>query len=116
MKRIQGVEIQLTRREPTGTDDMNDPTFTDLEPETITNVIVADGAQSNAGEPERPQGIDVARTLYLPRAWPWRSLRGASVTIDGTSYWVLGDPHPVETNLTPTGHWPVAVQASTRKA
>ena len=42
--------------------------------------------------------------------------QGARLTIDGTDYWVHGDPHPVRTNLTPTGHWPVGVQASTRKA
>lgn len=117
MKRIQGVEIKLTRREPYSLpDEMNEQTLTDLPTETIPNTIVTDGSQTNASEAERPQGVDTGLTIYLPRTWAWQSLKGARVTIDGTDYWVIGDPHPVRTNLTPTGHWPVAIQISTRKA
>lgn len=117
MKRIQGIEIRVARRETYQLpDEMNEQTVAYLPDETIADVIVADGAQANATESDRPQGVDTARTIYLPRTWPWQSLEGARITIDGTDYWVLGDPHPVQTNLTPTGHWPVAVQVSTKKA
>ncbi|TPF93623.1 hypothetical protein BW14_05020 [Bifidobacterium sp. UTBIF-68] len=117
MKRIQGVEIMLTRRELYSLpDEMNEQTPIDPPAETIADVIVTDGGQANAGETERPLGVDTARTIYLPRAWEWRSLKGATVTIDGTRYRVVGDPHPVRTNLTPTRHWPVAVQVSTQEA
>ena len=50
----------------------------------------------------------------MPRAWPYRSLRGAKARIDGVEYTVIGAPRPYTGGMTPT-RWNLTVElAATR--
>ena len=74
----------------------------------------SDGSQSNLTDGIRPDGIRVAKTIHMPRAWPYRSLRGAKAVIDGVAYTVIGDPRPYTGGITPT-RWNLTVElAATR--
>lgn len=115
MKRIHGQTIVITRRRTAGTDECNDPIIEDLRPETVRDAIVADARQANLTDPTRPQGTSTAKTVYLPRTWAWKTLKGARITIDGRDYWVIGDPQPIHTNLTPTAWHPVAIDVETEE-
>lgn len=101
---MNGRTITIIRYEPTGdTDPTGRPATTPAE-ETVDDVLVAPGSQSNATDPTRPDGVTVAFTLHLPRSYTvgMTSLRGAHVRIDDAEYEVIGDPHPYDGGLNPT--------------
>lgn len=80
------------------------------EERVVVAAIVAPGSGSLSSDSLRPTGVECDRTMYLPRSWAWRSLRGARVEVDGTVFTVVGDPAPVNvTAPAPTGWWPVAI-------
>ena len=109
MSRITGETITLTTRSRNGVDEGNNPVWQDDEPEQVGNVLIAPGDQSNAAGSIRPDGIQIAYTLYFPRSWPYRSLRGASIRIDQADYRVVGDPRPYRAGISPT-RWNLVVQ------
>lgn len=78
----------------------------------VENVIVCPQSQADSTDAQRPAGTSSGYTLYIPRAWPWRSLRRAHVMLRGSDVeWrVVGDPRPIRTDLHPTAYWPVGVQ------
>ncbi|TCD53767.1 hypothetical protein EJ419_07315 [Alloscardovia theropitheci] len=82
--------------------------------ESVPNVLVAPGAQSNSTENTHPDGITVAYTLYFPRAWKFKSLRGCLIRIDDNEYTVIGDPRPYNAGLTPTA-WNLVVQVADKE-
>lgn len=98
---MRGETITLITRTPDGVDEGNDPIWQTHE-ETVEDVLIEDGTQANATDSTRPSGASIDRTIHLPRTWPYKSLRGATVRIDGIEYTVLGDPRPYTGGLTPT--------------
>nr|WP_274619134.1 hypothetical protein [Bifidobacterium amazonense] len=94
---------------PTGDVDPSGAPLTKVDTETVDDVLVAPGAQANATDSIRPQGVTVAFTCYLPRSYEYRSLKGAFLRIDGHDYEVIGDPHPYDGGLTPT-RWNLQVE------
>lgn len=105
---LHGESITLLSRVQDGADAFNTPVWR-TESETVTDVLVAPGGQSNSSDGLRPDGVTVAFTLCFPRAWAYRSLKGASVLIDGRAYRVIGDPRPLDGGLTPT-RWNMQVE------
>lgn len=105
---MQGEPITLIRRQQHGFTAEGEPAWERMPEETVENVLIQDGSQANATDPIRPDGVTVARTCHFPRSWPYRSLRGALVRIDGVEYTVIGDPRPYTGGLTPT-RWNLTV-------
>lgn len=91
---MKGETITLIHRTPAG-HDPGGGIIWDTEQETVEDVLIQDGSQSNLTDGIRPDGIRVAKTIHMPRAWPYRSLRGAKAVIDGVAYTVIGDPRPL---------------------
>lgn len=108
---MRGGTITIISRHANGTLPSGE-TIWETGEETVDNVLVIDGAQNNLTDSIRPDGIEVARTLYMPRSWVYHSLRGAQVKIGECAYTVIGDPKPAITNMTPTG-WNVTVEVKT---
>ena len=115
---MKGETITLIHRTPAG-HDPGGGIIWDTEQETVEDVLIQDGSQSNSTDgirPDgiRPDGIRTAKTIHMPRAWPYRSLRGAKARIDGVEYTVIGDPRPYTGGMTPT-RWNLTVElAATR--
>lgn len=63
------------------------------EPVEVADVLVAAGAARDSKESNRPDGIEVAWTLVVPRGFS-ASLRGCQVRVPGHEEWhdVIGDP------------------------
>ncbi|RBP98671.1 hypothetical protein CRD60_00935 [Bifidobacterium aemilianum] len=106
---MTGETITITTRSPHGQDDGHDTIWQDDAPESVGHVLIAPGSQSNSDESTDPDGVQVAYTLYMPRQWPYRSLKGARVTIGGHEYTVVGDPRPYRPGTSPT-RWNLVVQ------
>lgn len=112
MKRIQGtVTVTVERRKNAGVDEMLIPVF-ETEIEQVDDCIIADGSQTNTPLDALPDAARVAKTLYVPRTYPWRSLAHCTVLVDGVRYTVVGDPEPVGVVGSPTRYHPVGVQLS----
>ncbi|WP_338325020.1 hypothetical protein [Bifidobacterium jacchi] len=108
---MSGEQVTVTWRIDTGErDDGNNPIWAE-ESQTVADVLVKPGAQANATDSTRPEGVSVALTCAFPRAWAYRPLRGARVTVRGLDYQVIGDPIPVDGGLTPT-RWNLLVELS----
>ena len=90
---MRGETITLIHRTKTG-EDPGGGIIWDTSEETVEDVLIQDSRQSNLTDGIRPDGIQVAKTIHMPRAWPYRSLRGAKAVIDGVEYTVIGDPAP----------------------
>ena len=107
-RELKGETVTIILREQTGTNAGADPVWETHE-EQVDDVLIQDGTQADSTASNRPDGISVAKTMHMPRAWPYRSLRGAKARIDGVEYAVLGDPRPYDGGLTPT-RWNLTVQ------
>lgn len=105
---MRGETVTLVERVKSGVDPGGDAIWTATET-PVENVLVADGDQEDLTGSTRPDGITVAKTLYFPRAWSYRSLRGATIRIDTVDYKVIGDPRPYSGGMTPTA-WNLKVQ------
>lgn len=106
---IVGQSITILTPVRVGTDPGGDPIWTERE-ETVDDVLVQDGTQSNDADAMRAAGVGIDRTAHLPRTWPYHSLRGCRIRLaDGTSYAVVGDPLPYTGGITPT-RWNLTVQ------
>ena len=97
---MKGETVTVTTRVQSGTDPGGDATYT-TSTSSVDDVLVAPGSQSNAVDNIRPDGIEVALTLYFPRTFTG-TLRGAIITVRGEDYKVIGDPIPYNGGLTPT--------------
>lgn len=91
---MRGETITLIHRVKAGEDPGGGIIWNTRE-EQVDDVLIQDGSQSNSTDPTRPDGIRTAKTIHMPRAWPYRSLRGAKARIDGVEYTVIGDPPPL---------------------
>nr|WP_169241894.1 hypothetical protein [Bifidobacterium sp. DSM 109959] len=108
---MHGEQVTVTWRVDTGErDGGNNPIWRE-EPETVDDVLVKPGAQDNASDSTRPEGVTVALTLAFPRLWTYRSLKGALVDVRGHAYQVIGDPLPVDSGITPT-RWNLLVEVT----
>lgn len=108
MCRLTGESIILVTRTRQGEDEGGNPVWIDDQPEQVDNVLIAPGDQTNSTSSIRPDGIEVAYTLYFPRSWAFRSLRGATIRVDRNSYRVIGEPRPYCPTITPT-RWNLTV-------
>lgn len=111
---IHGETVTIIRREQHGFKPEGEPDWRHLPEENVDDVLVAPGTQSNATDPLHPDGVTVALTCYLPRAWEYQSLRGALMRVRGVEYAVIGDPTPYDGGLTPT-RWNLAVELETAR-
>lgn len=110
---MRGETITLIHRVKAG-EDPGGGIIWNTHEEQIDDVLIQDGSQSNLTDSTRPNGIQVAKTIHMPRAWPYQSLRGAKARIDGVEYTVIGDPRPYTGGMTPT-RWNLTVElADTR--
>lgn len=107
---MKGETVTIIHHVGTGKDPSGAPVWDDVE-ENVDDVLVQDGSQSNLTDSAHPEGVQVARTIHLPRTWPYRSLRGAKARIDGVEYAVIGDPRPYTGGLSPT-RWNLTVELS----
>jgi hypothetical protein len=105
---LTGEQVIVTTRHEHGYDPGGDPIYEDDPPETVDDVLV-DTSTENDIEATRPDGIRIDCTLRFPRAWPYRSLRGARIRMRGNDYRVIGDPQPIYGGITPT-RWNLTVQ------
>jgi aminopeptidase-like protein len=105
---VRGEKVTLVERVKSGVDPGGDAVWATTKT-PVDNVLVADGDQDNLTGPTRPDGVTVAKTLYFPRAWAYRSIRGAFIRIDTVDYEVIGDPRPYDGGMTPT-QWNLKVQ------
>lgn len=96
------------------TDDLNNE-ITSTRTETVENVLVEPGNQSDASDATRPDGITVAYVLYFPRTYEFKGLRGATVEIGGIDkpLHVIGDPRPIAGGIRPT-RWNLKVETEER--
>jgi hypothetical protein len=104
---VRGETVTVITRTQTGTDPGGDAIWTTTET-PVDNVLVANGSQTLSTDSIRPDGIEVACTLYFPRSFSG-SLRGGIVKVRGHEYRVLGDPLPYDGGMTPT-QWNLVVE------
>ncbi len=83
-------------------DELGEPVGETATETTVANVVVAPGATSDL-DSTRPEGVRVAYTLCFPKGADV-SLKGATVTVRGTDYEVVGDPQRYTEDNTP-GDW-----------
>lgn len=107
---IQGETITLVSRVANGVDEGGDTVWKTVT-ETVDNVVVVPGVQANSAEANRPDGVQVAFTLYFPRSFDYRSLRGCMVRLPDMpdDYKVIGDPRPYRAGIEPT-RWNMTVE------
>lgn len=109
MSRLHGESVLVMYRIDTGRrDGGNDPIW-ETDTEVVDDVLVKPGADANATDSNRPEGVTVALTCAFPRTWQYRSLRNAVIGVRGHAYQVVGDPIPVDGGLTPT-RWNLSVE------
>ncbi len=112
---MKGETVTIVSRVKAGEDPAGGTLWSTME-ETVGDVLVADGSQSDSTEQTLPDGVTVARTAYMPRSWAWHSLKGCRMRLaDGTEYEVVGDPRPYDGGLTPT-RWDTVVQLTAMEA
>ena len=106
---IHGQTIEVVRRDTTGKDAFNMPTYEETV-ETVTNVLVAPASTVDLDGVARPDGDDINLALHFPKTYT-ASLRGTAVIVNGKRYEVIGDPQPYMDVNTP-GAWnrPVAAR------
>lgn len=112
---MHGETVIVHRIVHTGeTDDLNNET-TSPRTETVENVLVEPGNQSDASDATRPDGITVAYVLYFPRTYEFNGLRGATVEISGIDkpLHAIGDPRPIAGGIRPT-RWNLKVELEER--
>ena len=112
---MRGETVTIITRSKAGEDPAGGTLWSTTE-ETVGDVLVADGSQSDSTDQTMPDGVTVARTAYMPRAWAWHSLKGCRMRLaDGAEYEVVGDPRPYDGGLTPT-RWHMVVQLAAMTA
>lgn len=112
---MHGETVIVHRVADTGeADDLNNE-ITAAKTETVKNVLVEPGNQSDATDATRPDGITVAYVLYFPRTYRFEGLRGATVEIGGVDkpLHVIGDPRPIDGGIRPT-RWNLKVELEER--
>ena len=76
---MKGETITLIHRVKAG-EDPGGGIIWNISEEQVDDVLIQDGGQSNLTDGIRPDGIRTAKTIHMPRAWPYRSLRGAKAS------------------------------------
>lgn len=104
---MRGETVTVIRRVPAGTDAGNNIVYEELT-EDVDNVLVGPPSASNADGSPRPDGITVDLELEFPRTYVGDSLRGADIIARGRRFIVIGDPIPVDGDMTPTD-WNLSV-------
>lgn len=100
---IEGIDVVVIRRVPTGeVDDMGEPVTRDAW-EGVRDVLVSPSSTSDMDEPARPHGDKTSVRLHFPKSYT-ASLAGCDIELDGVLYRVQGDPQGYIPDLTP-GRW-----------
>jgi hypothetical protein len=108
---MRGETVKVVRYTPTGENDPGGSPVTNVDIESVDNVLVSPGGMSNATDSLRPEGVTVAFICLFPRSYAYRSLRGARVRIDSHDYKVIGDPRPLDGGMKPTA-WNLKVEVT----
>lgn len=87
---IKGVDVMVTSRSSTTTDDMGEPVFT-YTTTTVGNVLWHEANTDEMDESNRMFGVTCDLSLDFPKTYT-ASLEGCTVTVNGEDYRVLGDP------------------------
>lgn len=100
-------EIQLltgekvTVKTPVYTEDEHNELSVTWVSADVENVVVAPGSSSDVEDSTRPYGTRAVFSLAFPKTFG-ASLRGCRVSVRGTDYSVIGDPHPNTMDNSPT--------------
>lgn len=92
--------VVVRHHEPTGETDAYGAPITETVEETVEGVLVAPGADADLGE-DRPAGVEVAWTLYFPKAYA-ADLERADVEVRGEWCRVIGKPGAYDPSFCPT--------------
>lgn len=103
---LTSTTATVLRQVENGTDPFGAP-VTETEQETVAGVLPQPGSTSNL-DASRPEGVRVDMTFHFPRGYS-KPLRGCSIVYGGTTYRVIGDPHPYMSEITP-GPFGLAVE------
>lgn len=102
---MRTLTATVLRPTVTGTDRMGMPVHGEPVAEPVPGVLVSPGGTSDM-EAERPEGVTVALTMHVPKAYTAR-LDGCEVVLPepwAGTYRVVGDPMPYMAANTP-GPW-----------
>lgn len=105
---ITGETVTVELREVDGLDDYGEVTYR-KEILQVDNVLVAPGGAVDQVSNASPEGVKIIYTLYFPKSYKGKSLRGATVVVRGERFRVVGDPKPYPLANTPT-LWDMPVQ------
>lgn len=98
--------------EPTSTDPFGAET-SEIIMQTIDNVLVQPGATQNDIDGNRPDGVVVKYTLQFPKDFIYgidtEIFRGATITVRGNDYKVIGVPDSFDMENCPT-EWCMSVE------
>lgn len=108
---MRGETVCVHARVQTGTDDLNDAVWEDVELE-VDNVLVAPGASQDVVSSMRPDGVQVRYTLYFPKTFDGR-LEHCSIDVRGERLDVVGSPRRFDKVNCPTEWWMVVEVACT---
>lgn len=97
---IRGTDVVVTKRSVTGRDEMGEPVF-ETASEVVPNVLWHEASTDEMAESNRMFGVTCDLSLDFPKSYA-ESLEGASVTVNGRGYRVLGDPQGYMPENTPT--------------
>ena len=92
---FKGETVTVFMKDVSGYDELGNPTMTET-PQEVDNVLVAVGSQGEPGETNRPEGVNIAYTLYLPKAFTSTlgedTLDNREVEVRGHRCRVVGHP------------------------
>lgn len=97
---IRGEAVTLLFEQPGTTDPFGNPTPGEPRKLDVDGVLVAPGASSDVVESNRPDGVRVALTLHMPKAYDGGAFDGAIVR--GKQYRSVGAPLVWTESNTPT--------------
>lgn len=102
MTELVGETVIVQRRVKTGENTHGQPIYDWVE-ELVDDVLVAPGPRTDLVEAGRPDGTNVAWSLYWPKTYT-ASLRGTRVLLqhDDKPCAIIGDPRPYPDVATPT--------------
>lgn len=103
---MTGETVRVRTYQTVGADPYGAPITEPTEAE-VPDVLVAPGPQADLGE-ERPEGVEVRYTLYLPKAFSG-DLEGAEIEVRGEWLAVVGHPAPFDDAVCPT-RWHMACE------
>lgn len=104
----------IVHRKETYYDDQHDR-VTETVDEVVDNVLIAPGKTSDVTAYTHFEGVQVDFTLGFPKTYPFKSLKGCSISLPAP--WnltgkVIGNPVPNDIDNCPTDwYWTVQIEA-----